>query len=126
MPLLAALVLAAATCGAWHDPASGFYPGIVESNGPKHIDTWIDQAPDGRLEGRYVLHEPNREVPGTLAPLGDESCNVAIFQWTDLYGSGLVRLEFDPDHHCFDGAWGGLAIEPNLVWHACIRNRVTS
>ena len=123
--MLAAVVLAAA-CAAWHPAATGYYPGIVESLGPKAIDTWIDEAPDGRLQGHYILHEPTRDVSGTLEPLGDEACDVAIFRWTDLYGSGLTRLEFDPVHHCFDGAWGRLVIVQQLVWHACAKERVTS
>ncbi len=123
--MLAAVVLAAA-CSAWHPAASGFFPGIVESVGPKPIDTWIEEGADGRLQGRYLLHEPGRDVPGTLDPLGDETCGVAIFRWSDLYGSGLARLEFDVARHCFEGAWGHLTIQPTLVWHACARERVTS
>ena len=122
--MLAALLVAA--CTAWHPAATGFYPGIVWSEGEKPIDTWIEEAPDGRLQGRYTLHEPGRDVQGTLDPLGDESCNTAIFRWTDLYGSGLTRLTFDLARHCFDGAWGRLTINPTLIWHACLRERVTS
>jgi hypothetical protein len=133
--MLAALALAAAfsgaaqtttACTAWHPAATGFYPGVVESTGPKNIDTWIDETPDGRLAGHYVLHEETRDVQGTLDPVGDEDCDIAIFRWSDIYGSGLTRLTFDTTHHCFDGAWGRLTINPTLVWHACIRERVTS
>ncbi len=123
--MLAALALAA-SCAAWHSDATGHYPGVVMSEGVKLIDAWIEQGPDGRLQGRYVLHEPAREVPGTLDPVGDESCNVAVFRWTDLYGTGLTRLEFDPARHCFDGAWGRETVNPALVWHACAQERVTS
>ena len=123
--MLTAVALAAA-CAAWHPAAVGYYPGTVESIGQKPIDTWIEQDPDGRLSGRYVLHEPGRDVEGTLAPAGDEGCNVAVFRWTDLYGSGLARLEFFPDRRCFEGAWGQLVINPTLTWHACTRERVTS
>ena len=123
--MLAALALAA-SCAAWHPAAAGFYPGVVESTGPKKIDTWIDETPDGRLEGHYVLHEETRDVSGTLDPVGDEACNTAVFRWTDVYGSGLSRLTFDTVHHCFDGAWGRLTINPALIWHACLQDRVTS
>jgi hypothetical protein len=123
--MLAALVVAAA-CGAWHPGVTGFYPGQVESMGIKPIDTWIDETPEGTLQGHYVLHEPGRDVAGTLDAVGDEACNTAIFRWTDLYGSGLARLIFDPTHHCFEGAWGHLTINPALIWHACIKERVTS
>ena len=116
----------AAACAAWHPAATGTYPGIVESIGLHPIDTWIEEAPDGRLQGHYVLHETTRDVPGTLDPIGDDGCGAALFRWTDLYGTGLARLQFDPEHHCFDGAWGVLSINPTLVWHACIRERVTS
>ena len=122
--MLAALLVAA--CTAWHPAATGFYPGIVWSEGEKSIDTWIEEAPDGRLKGHYILHEPSRDVEGTLTPLSDESCNTAVFRWNDLYGSGLTRLTFDPARHCFDGAWGRLTINPSLIWHACLRERVTS
>ena len=72
--MLAGLALAAA-CAAWHGDAAGHYPGVVMSDGMKLIDAWIEQAPDGRLRGRYVLHEPSREVAGTLDPVGDDGCN---------------------------------------------------
>ena len=126
--MLAALALAA--CTNWHPAVVGHYPGTVMSQGMKPIDAWIEQAPDGRLQGRYVLHEPDRDVEGTLAPVADAPepghCEAALFQWTDLYGTGLARLEFYPAHQCFEGAWGREVIQPNLVWHACIRTRVTS
>ncbi len=123
---LAHAALLVASCAAWHPQVVGTYPGTVWSEGEKSIDTWIELAPDGRLQGRYILHEPGRDVPGTLAPLGDDDCQVGLFQWTDLYGTGLARLEFNPDRHCFEGAWGRQTINPTLVWHACTRERVTS
>ena len=123
--MLAALTLAAA-CATWHPGVAGFYPGVVESMGEKAIDTWIEEGPDGRLFGRYVLHEPTRDVPGTLEPVGDLGCETALFQWSDLYGTGLTRMQFYPARHCFEGAWGRETINPTLVWHACFRERVTS
>ena len=123
--MLAGLVLAGA-CAAWHPAAAGFYPGTVESMGEKPIDTWITETADGRLAGRYVLHEPDRDVEGTLDPVGDAGCNVAVFRWTDVYGTGVAQLNFIPERRCFEGAWGRLTINPTLVWHACTRDRVTS
>ena len=123
--MLPALVLAAA-CAAWHPSVTGYYPGTVESDGMKDIDTWITEDADGRLSGHYVLHEPTRDVPGTLAPLGDSDCHTATFQWTDLYGTGLAELQFYPARRCFEGAWGRETIVAQLVWHACTRDKVTS
>ncbi len=124
--MLAGLVLAA-SCAAWHPAVVGHYPGTVVSSGQEQpVDTWIELTPDGRLQGRYVLHEPTRDVPGTLAPVGDEGCNAALFQWTDLYGSGVTRLRFHPEAKCFDGSWGVVATNPTLFWHACTQDRVTS
>ena len=123
--MLAAITVAAA-CAAWHPAAVGYYPGTVESVGEKPIETWITEAPDGRLQGHYILHEPGREVQGTLDPVADDGCQAALFRWTDLYGTGLARLRFHPEHRCFEGAWGRLTINPTLVWHACTRDRVTS
>ncbi len=122
--MLPALFLAAA-CVGWHADATGFYRGEVESVGPKAIDTWIEAGKDG-LEGRYVLHEPNRDVSGTLEPLGDADCNVALFQWTDLYGTGIARLRFFPDRHCFEGNWGRDEPLTTLPWHSCTEAKVTS
>ena len=119
-------VLVAAACAAWHPAAAGFYPGVVESAGPKRIDTWITVDPDDRLSGRYVLHEPGRDVPGTLEAVGDDGCEAAVFRWSDLYGSGLVRLQFLPGEHCFHGAWGGVLVNPALAWNTCFRAPVTS
>ena len=123
--MLPALSIAAA-CAAWHPAAAGFYPGIVESQGPKRIDAWITEAPDGRLSGRYILHEPTRDVPGTLDPVGDDGCNAAVFRWTALYGTGTVRLQFYPADHCFQGAWGLDQVNPALTWTTCTRAPVTS
>lgn len=118
------LVLVAA-CGAWHGAAAGSYGGEVESRGMKSIDTWLEETPAG-LSGRYVLHEESRDVTGTLDPLGDDGCEVAEFRWTDLYGSGIVRLKFNPATHCFEGTWGTAQPQPSLIWRSCTRPRVTS
>jgi hypothetical protein len=123
--VLPALAIAAA-CAAWHPAAAGFYPGTVESQGPKRIDTWLQVDPGDRLSGRYVLHEPTRDVPGTLEPLGDDGCDAALFRWTDLYGTGIVRLQFYPSEHCFQGAWGLDQVNPALAWTTCNRAPVTS
>ncbi len=123
--MLPALAIAAA-CTAWHPAAAGFYPGIVESQGPKRIDAWITEAPDGRLSGRYILHEPGRDVPGTLEPAADGACNEAWFRWTDLYGTGTARLQFHPDRHCFEGVWGAGMTVPTLPWTTCNKPAVTS
>ena len=123
--MLAGLLLAA--CAAWHPQATGYYDGTVASSGQEQrIETWFELAPDGQLQGRYVLHEPRRDVPGTLQPVADEGCDAAVFRWTDLYGTGLTRLRFFPDRHCFDGSWGVQSVDPTLFWHACTKERVTS
>ena len=122
--MLAALALAAA-CAGWHAGVTGDYLGTVESQGPKAIDTAIIETPSG-LAGSYVLHEPTREVPGTLEALGDEDCNVALFRWTDVYGTGIARLRFYPGAHCFEGSWGREQLNPVLTWKSCTRTPVTS
>ncbi len=122
--MLPALLLAAA-CAGWHADAVGTYEGTVESRGPKAIDTTIEDGPTG-LSGSYLLHEPTRDVAGTLEPLGDEGCDVALFRWTDVYGTGVARLHFSPGYHCFEGAWGAEQTDPALTWRSCTRNRVTS
>ena len=61
----------------------------------KAIDTWLSETPTG-LAGTYVLHEPTREVTGTLEAIGDEDCDVALFGWTDLYGTGGRAAEVLP------------------------------
>ncbi len=122
--MLPALLLAAA-CAGWHGAAPGHYVGEVESQGPKAIDTWLEDTPAG-LAGTYVLHEPTRDVPGTLEALGDEDCDVALFRWTDLYGSGTARLRFYPSRHCFEGSWGREQLNPLLTWRSCTEAGVTS
>ncbi len=119
-----ALLLVAA-CASWHGGVTGFYRGEVESVGPKAIDTWIEDSADG-LHGRYVLHEPDRDVTGTLEPIGDEGCDVALFQWTDVYGTGVARLHFMSDRHCFEGNWGREVPLGQLPWRSCAEGRVTS
>ena len=122
--MLAALALAA-SCGAWHAGVTGHYFGQVESQGPKAIDTWITER-EGGLSGSYVLHEPDRDVPGTLEALGDAGCDTALFRWTDVYGTGVARLRFLPTQRCFEGAWGAAQVSPALIWHSCARTPVTS
>ena len=127
LPALLPTLFLAAACAGWHPDAVGFYPGTVMSSGEQRpIDTWIEQTPDGRLRGRYVLHEPDRDVPGILAPIADAGCEAASFQWTDLYGTGIATLRFFPNSHCFEGTWGEAETNPALTWHACTRERVTS
>ena len=103
--MLSALVLIAG-CAAWHPQAEGYYPGTVMSAGEKAIDTWIEQGADGRLRGRYVLHEPTRDVEGTLDAVGDDGCEVALFRWTDVYGTGVARLRFFSGAAVFRGGLG--------------------
>ena len=121
------ILAAAAACTAWHPSVTGFYPGTVISSGTTlPIDTWITQDPDGGLLGRYVLHEPTRDVPGTLEPLSDEACNTTLFRWTDLYGTGIERLEFFPAEHCFEGTWGQSTLNSRLTIGTCNRPQVTT
>ncbi len=122
--MFAALLLAA-TCATWHGDVAGHYSGEVESMGPKAIDTWLEETTAG-LAGTYILHEPTREVTGTLQALGDADCEVGLFRWTDLYGTGLARLRFYPAQHCFEGSWGQEQVSPQLTWRSCIETRVTS
>ena len=119
-------LLVAAACGAWHGQVAGYYPGVVESSGQQQaIETWIEQTPAG-LAGRYVLHEPGRDVPGTLEALGDDGCQVAVFRWRDVYGTGVLRLRFLPGRRCFEGEWGVIAVDPTLTYTSCARDPVTS
>ena len=122
--MLPALLLVAA-CAGWHGAAAGHYNGEVESQGKKAIDTWLEETTKG-LSGTYVLHEPTREVTGTLEPLGDEDCGVAVFRWTDLYGTGIARLHFFPAEHCFEGTWGGEQVNPLLTWRSCTHTQDVS
>ena len=106
---------------------TGAYSGSVVNSGQEQaFDATFELAEDGRLRGRYVLHEPGRDVPGTLTTMVDEDCETTMFRWTDVYGSGVARLTFYPKQHCFDGHWGVTAPEPHLFWRACARSRVTS
>jgi len=123
--MLAAL-LVAASCADWHGAAAGHYLGMVESGGPKAIDTWIEAAPGGGLAGLYVLHEPGRDVEGRLEWLGDDGCGAGLFRWTDLYGTGIARLQFRPAQHCFDGEWGLNRLQAGLYWRSCAQAAVTS
>ena len=121
--MLPALLIAAA-CAAWHADATGHYTGTVESLDTQSAEAWITEDPDGRLSGRYVLHESARDVPGTLSPVADAGCDEAWFRWEDLYGTGTLRLHFPPGSHCFEGVWGRGIETPTHPWMTC--TRVTS
>jgi hypothetical protein len=111
--LVALLVVAA--CADWHGQVAGHYLGQVESQGPKAVDTWIEEAPGGTLAGSYVLHEARRDVQGTLDYLGDDGCDSALFRWTDLYGTGIARLRFHPEQRCFEGEWDWTGSIPDFT-----------
>ena len=124
--MLPALALTAA-CAAWEPAVAGYYEGVVESRGEKRIETWLSVTPEGRLQGHYVLHEAERVVRGTLEPVAAAvPCETAVFQWTDVYGTGVAQLRFFPERHCFEGAWGMGAVRDDLAWRSCTRERVTS
>ena len=122
--MLPALLLAAA-CAAWHADATGFYRGEVESIGPKPIDTWIEDGPAG-LVGHYVLHEPDRDVPGTLEPLGDARLRSRPLPMDRPLRHRHRPPPFLPDRHCFEGSWGADQPLDRLPWHSCAQSRVTS
>ena len=126
MALLPALLVAASCAAGWHDAATGYYDGWAQSTNLMSVETWIEAAPDGRLSGRYILHEAGRDVPGTLEPAADGACNEAWFRWTDLYGTGTARLQFHPDRHCFEGVWGTGMTVPTLPWTTCNKPAATS
>ena len=124
--MLPLLIAAAAACGPWHGQVSGYYTGEALSSGRlEPVETWIEPTPKG-LAGRYVLHEPTRKVDGTLEALGDEDCTTALFRWTDVYGTGLLRLRFHPARRCFEGFWGDVVLNPSLTYTSCARAPVTS
>ena len=126
LPGLALVATLVAGCPDWHEAVVGHYLGQVESDGPKAVDTMLTLTAKGTLVGRYVLHERTRDVYGTLAFVADEGCDVALFRWTDLYGTGIARLHFHPRRHCFDGAWGITTLNPALIWRSCAQGAVTS
>ena len=111
--------LLVAACAAWHPGAVGHYDGTVDSKDTQAAEAWITEDPDGRLSGRYVLHETARDVPGTLHPVADAGCGEAWFRWEDLYGTGTLRLRFQPGAHCFEGVWGAGAASPTHPWLTC-------
>ena len=114
-----------AACAAWHGLVTGYYAGDVRSTNAEWAETWIEDTPAG-LGGRYVIHEKDGDVPGTLTPVRDEGCDTALFRWTDRYGTGLMRLRFRPVQHCFEGAWGRETINPVLTYTTCFKAPVTS
>jgi hypothetical protein len=124
--LIVLLLLAAASCADWHARAVGHYLGQVESQGPKAVDTWLEAAPGGALTGTYLLHEPKRDVQGSLDYLSDDGCGAALFQWHDLYGTGIARLRFDLERRCFEGEWGQDQLRAGLYWRSCAQAAVTS
>ena len=65
-------------------------------------------------------------MTGTLEALGDDGCGVALFRWTDLYGTGIARLQFHLAERCFEGSWGRETLNPALIWRSCTEAAVTS
>ena len=93
----------------------------------KAIDTWIELAPDGRLQGHYVLHEPERTCRA-LDAVGTSAAKRAMLLDRHSTAAAWCRLQFC-DRITASKAPGARAslIRRTLTWHACFREkRVTS
>ena len=78
---------------------------VLDDGRIKELDTQFSTA-TGQLTGTYHVEDDDGGYDGTLTgftPLG--SCT-GSFLWHDRNGSGVVRVEFRPDHDRFDGEWG--------------------
>lgn len=137
--LAAALLLAgAAPAAAQVRPASqdacenrparlaGWYEnGVVGPRGATSpIDTWLTADGEGRLQGRYVIHERRGDAPGTLDFQAWTGCRTARFRWHDRYGTGVAEFRFrDGIGPSFEGNYGDEEPVASLIWTGAMRDK---
>lgn len=60
----------------------------------------------GALTGTYHVEDAAGGYDGTLTDFIPSAPCAGRFLWHDRHGTGVVRVEFHPDHDRFDGYWG--------------------
>jgi len=61
----------------------------------------------GELTGTYHVEDPDGGYDGTLTDFTQSGPCAGRFLWHDRHGTGVVWVDFRPDHDRFDGEWGG-------------------
>ncbi|WP_413988715.1 hypothetical protein ACMDCR_22240 [Labrys okinawensis] len=93
-----------------HAAFAGIYDGSLWSSGRDTPSKTMLQAPDGLLTGRYSFEDLDGSMAtGTLDACRIEALTVTC-HWHDSYGTGLLRMNFDPSHCSFKGEWAASII----------------
>lgn len=106
---------------------TGQYIGSLRSSGQDSLArTTLELAPDQSLRGRYSFTDDDGGVvSGTLDACRVEGLTVTC-RWSDLYGSGTLRMDFDASRCSFKGRWNtGAPSETSPYWNGS-RNCGTS
>ena len=95
--------------GPWRGP-------VWNGPGIQTMDAEFHAAADGTLVGSYHVHDA---VPfdGSLTGFRETGPCEAEFTWNDRYGTGVVRVRFQPDQGRFLGHWGGMEPNPDLIFN---------
>jgi hypothetical protein len=60
----------------------------------------------GELVGTYRVEDADGGYAGTLTDFTPSGPCAGQFLWHDRNGTGVVQVDFRPDHDRFDGIWG--------------------
>jgi hypothetical protein len=103
---------------AWTTEAVGTYRGRVLEGMSETRPEWSDDPittvivrnAQGKLAGMYsVVHPLYGRYTGVLEQVSVEPNQSAILRWTDMFGSGTVRMEYNIKTQSFNGEWDGVA-----------------
>lgn len=115
---IATIFAAGATISASdYDGLLNTYRGTIESgDGTIPITTDFFESENESVGGTYILNETDGDTEGSLELYGKESDEVYVFIWTDVYGSGYVRMLFSSDRKSFTAYWGDTLDELLYPW----------
>jgi hypothetical protein len=104
--VLVALATAHAAPPACAPEIVGPWAGKVLDGGQiKDLSTQFSTQ-SGELTGSYHVEDSDGGYDGTLTDFSRLGPCAGSFLWHDRNGSGVVRVEFLPDHDRFEGLWG--------------------
>jgi opacity protein-like surface antigen len=70
----------------------------------------------GRLSGSYTVDEENGAYSGILTNIVFEDASTISMEWTDKFGEGFARLQFNGDFSSFTGEWTDKDGTGGLPW----------
>lgn len=103
----------------WLPQAEGTYAGEIWNDGSAIAsETTFTLNEDGAITGSYVMHEPDKDVSGTISDCQLVDTLTLQCTWDDVYDTGDLRVTFAEDFSQFDGYWTPAAgLELGFGWN---------